>query len=207
MTAPPHNRPLHPILEAAARGEFPSWTEAGARRRGHMRRVAALLEQWACRRGETPAGRLRWAAAGLLHDVLRDAEPRTLRGSLPARFQDLPDPVLHGPAAARRLQEEGVEDEELLEAIAFHTLGWPEFGPLGCALYSADFLEPGRRFQKEWREGLRMRALTDLEGVVKEILKARIRHQAERGRPIHPLTVAFWNRLAEGRPWANASEL
>lgn len=199
--------PLHPLLEAAARGEFPPWTQAGPPRREHMRRVAALLGEWARLRGEGPVEEARWRAAGLLHDVLRDADPRTLRSGLPPEFRDLPDKVLHGPAAAHRLREEGVADGELLEAVRFHTLGWPHFGPLGWALYAADFLEPGRQFQEEWRRDLRARAPADLEGVAKEILRARILYQAERGRPLHPWTVAFWNRLAQGQPWANASEL
>lgn len=75
------------------------------------------------------------------------------------------------------------------------------------ALYCADFLEPGRRLREEWRAALRERAPRELEAVVREILQARIRHLLERGRPLHPETIGFWNRMTEGRGWASASEL
>jgi 2-amino-4-hydroxy-6-hydroxymethyldihydropteridine diphosphokinase len=146
-------------------------------------------------------------AAGYLHDALRDEDPEVLRRQVDPPFQDLPGKTLHGPGVARRLSAVGVEDAELLHAIAYHTLGSAGFGVLGFALYAADFLEPGRRFKEEWRSALRERAPQGLDEVVKEILAARIGYLLERGRPLHPETLGFWNRLSEGQPWVGASEL
>jgi HD superfamily phosphohydrolase YqeK len=172
-----------------------------------MSRVAELLKKWAERRGEPPRERVRWAAVGYLHDALRDSDEDVLRREVGREFRHLPGKVLHGPAAAHRLRSEGVTDEELLHAIAFHTLGSPAFGTLGMALFAADFLEPGRKLRNDWRARLRDRVPDDLEGVVKEILEARIRHLVGRGRPLRPETVSFWNRMSEGEGWASASEL
>jgi len=171
-----------------------------------MGRVAALLGEWARERMEPPWEVTRWMAAGHLHDALRDEDHEVLRALVDPPFKDLEGKVLHGPGAARRLRDEGVEDEELLDAIAYHTLGSARFGTVGLALYSADFLEPGRWAREEWRAGLRRRAPRELEEVVKEILQARIGYLLERGRPLHPETLGFWNRMSEGQPWASASE-
>jgi len=171
-----------------------------------MARVAGLLGDWAQARGESSHDAARWVAAGFLHDALRDEDPEKLRRQVDPPFEDLPGKVLHGPGVARRLRDGGVEDVELLHAISYHTLGSAGFGTLGFALYAADFLEPGRRVREEWRADLRQRAAAELHEVVKEILSARIGYLLERGRPLHPETLGFWNRLSEGQPWASASE-
>lgn len=204
---PPDLDALHPLLAEAAQGRLPPWAEAGKGRREHMARVADLLGTWARERGQDSLEAARWTATGLLHDVLRDADPEGLRDEVDPPFRDFPGKVLHGPAAAARLKAAGVRDDELLHAIAYHTLGSRGFGSLGMALYAADFLEPGRKRMERWRKDLRDRAARELEAVVKEILLAKIRYQMERGRPVHPDTVAFWNRFSEGKDWASASEL
>jgi len=172
-----------------------------------MARVAKLLGDWAEKRGESPRERARWIALGYLHDALREADEEQMRPLVEPRFRELPTKILHGPAVAQRLRGEGVEDEEFLHAAAFHTLGSPDFAVLGKALFAADFLEPGRKLQNDWRAKLRKRAPGDLDGVVQEILLARIRHLLARGRPLRFETVAFWNRYCEGEGWASASEL
>lgn len=197
---------LHPLIMAASKGVLPPWAVAGEQRRSHMTRVAELLGRWALEREETSQERVRWLAAGFLHDSLRDEEPEKLRSQVDPPFLALPGKVLHGPGAAFLLREDGVEDQELLHAVAFHTLGSAEFGTLGLSLFAADFLEPGRKIREDWRADLRRRAPFELEAVVREILSARIGLLLERGRPLHPETLGLWNRLSEGQPWASASE-
>jgi len=186
----------HPLVERAARGELPSWAEAGPARREHMARVAALLDAWGATLGLSGEERVRRAAVAWLHDALRDADPETLRDRVPPPAAALPGPVLHGPAAAERLRMDGVGDGELLRAIAYHTLGHPDLRALGRALYAADFLEPGRDLLNDWRAELRARAPLDLDAVVREILGARIAHLVGRGATLRSETVAFWNALA-----------
>ena len=207
LPSEPGTAPPHPLVTAASRGVLPDWARAGESRRQHMARVSTLLMEWATARREAPEEILRWMAAGHLHDALRDEDPEVLRGMLDSPFREMPGKVLHGPGVVRRLREEGVEDEELLHAIAFHTLGSPAFGALGMALFAADFLEPGRTLGGEWRRELRQRAPGELGGVVRDILGARIRHLVEEARPLHPDTVAFWNSLSGGQQWASASEV
>ncbi len=190
-------RDLPEVVRAAAAGELPAWAEAGARRRAHIARVSALLAEWAEAAGRDPAERDRWVAAGWLHDALREADPERLRAAVPERFRSLPGAILHGPAVAERLA--GVADPELCDALRYHTLGWAGFGRLGKALYLADFLEPGRDFEQEWRASLAARMPAEMDEVLVEVLGARIRNLVDRRRPVSPETAAFWSAAVGGR--------
>ena len=198
---------LHPWVAAAADGELPQWAVADTKRREHMARVAGLLKKWSKARGESRRDIQRWTAVGYLHDMMRDAQPKELRRVVSGPLADLPNAVLHGPAAAARLRDGGVTDEPLLTAVAFHTLGSPRFEDLGRALYAADFLEPGRKFRPKWRREMRKRMPEDLEVVVRAILRLRIRHLLDRERPVRPETMGFWNVMVKGQAWASASEV
>jgi HD superfamily phosphohydrolase YqeK len=186
----------HPLVERAALGEIPAWAEATEPRRAHMARVAALMGEWSEDLGLPEEERLRWLAVAWLHDALRDADPEMLRSHVPSTMAGFPGPLLHGPAVAERLRVEGVQDGELLLALAYHTLGHPELRRLGQALYAADFLEPGRDLLNDWRSALRAKMPEELDSVVRELVAARIVHLVERGSPMRPETVAFWNSLA-----------
>ena len=184
---------LSPTVRAAARGELPEWARASDKRRAHIGRVAALLGEWAQGLGLSADERARWVAAGWLHDVLREAPPEELRPLVPEPFRALPPKLLHGPAAAERLA--GEADDELLDAIRYHTLGSARFGRLGRALYLADFLEPGRRYEPEWTAALRARMPHDLDGVMREVVRARVRHVEESGSVLHPETRALYEQV------------
>jgi HD superfamily phosphohydrolase YqeK len=158
-----------------------------------MDRVARLMEGWAVALGLSGVETRRWRAAGILHDVLRDAPPEDLRDEVPEVYRGLLPQLLHGPAGAERLRAEGVDDEAFLRAVACHSLGHPEFDRMGRALYAADVLEPGRTFRPRWRRALRKDFPLQEEAVVRQVLEARIRRALERGHPIHAETVAFWN--------------
>ena len=189
----------HPLVEEASHGRLPEWAVAGPERLAHMGRVAALLEAWAGGLGLDDSETTRWRAAGYLHDALRDEHPEALRLLVPDRFRALPGQLLHGPAAAARLREEGVTDEGLLEAVAFHTIGEATLGRLGRALYAADFLEPGRSFLADWRAERRERMPGALDDVVLEIVRARIENLLARETSVLPETIGFWNALASQR--------
>lgn len=179
------------LVRAAARGKLPDWARVTPRRLEHIARVAALLGDWAGRLELPATERIRWAAAGWLHDVLRDATEEELRAELGGEFADFPVPLLHGPAAAHRL--DGEADESLLNAIRYHTLGHPRLDRLGRALYLADFLEPGRDFAVEWRNALAARMPAELDSVLIEVIGSRLRHLVEARKPIRPETAGFWS--------------
>ncbi len=186
-------------IERAAGGEPPTWARMAEARRAHAGRVAGVLAAWAGQLGLPPAEVGRWRAAGWLHDALRDEDPATLRSLVPQSMAGLPGQLLHGPAAAARLRDEGADDEELLDAVAFHTLGCEGFGRLGRALYCADFLEPGRTFEPVLRAALRARMPDALDDVTRRIVAARVVHLVTAGQMVRPETMGFWNTLARER--------
>ena len=157
----------HPLVVAAASGRLPEWAVAEPGRREHMERVADLLDTWAERLGHGDDERARWRAAGYLHDALRDASPDDLR-ILVSDADLIPDALLHGPAAAERLRAEGVTDEELLDYFGIDT--------------------------NKVREKTRKQ---ELDAVVMDVARERIRNLVHRGLPLNPRTVAFWNLLVE----------
>ena len=187
---------MHPLIENAAAGRLPDWAQASPARRDHMVRVAQVMEGWGRAMGLDEPELARWRAAALLHDALRDADPDALRPDAPPELRDLPGGMLHGPAAAERLAAEGVEDEPLLLALRYHTLGHPELDRMGRALYLADFTEPGREHAQAWRRELRSRVPDDMPAVLREVAAARIGRTLDGGHPLREPTVAFWNTLA-----------
>lgn len=158
-------------------------------RAAHVARVVALLEQWAAACALDRVQRARWVRAGWLHDALRDADEGALRALLPGN--DDPLPLLHGPAAAARALQDGEQDEELLEAIRWHTVGSVTWERTGRALYAADFLEPGRPFAQAERAELAAAYPADPDGVLRQVVQMRCRHQESRGRQEHPMSAAF----------------
>jgi predicted HD superfamily hydrolase involved in NAD metabolism len=89
--------------------------------------------------------------AGMVHDIAREKDDKTLleltkRDGLKIYPWEKKHPaILHGRAGAQLLKEEfAIEDEELLEAVRWHTTGDPEMGDLAKVVYIADYSEPGR---------------------------------------------------------------
>ena len=183
------------VVRKAARGKLPDWAQAGKKRRQHMRRVASLMTEWAFGLGLTEYDRIRWTAAGWLHDALKEADPEDLREMVPEELRDLAPSLLHGPAAAERLREDA--DPALLDAIRYHTIGHPRLDALGRALYLADFLDPGRKSGADWRAELRADMPHGMGRVLPLVVAARIDHIRDRGDPIRPETKAFHASLEE----------
>lgn len=186
---------LSPAVRAARSGQLPSWAQVSPPRLSHIERVAALMEAWAATLDLPAEERDRWRAAAWLHDALRDADEPFLREILEGEYADLPVPLLHGPAAARKLEAEGESDASLLLAVRYHTLGHRDLDELGRALYLADFLEPGRDFAVRWREILRERMPHDRAAVLREVVEARVGNLLRRGISARPETEGFHERV------------
>jgi len=184
---------MHPLIEAAGReGELPAWSCMSKERRGHVERVAALIGDWADVLALPESDQIRWRAAGLLHDVLKDARLEKLRDLV---TEDWPEPLLHAPAAAERLSREGIDDEELLLAVRYHPVGHPEIGSLAEHLYLADYLEPGRSFRSNERAALLARMPEEHAGVLRDVARRRITDRLEKNDPVLTVSMDFWNRI------------
>jgi 2-amino-4-hydroxy-6-hydroxymethyldihydropteridine diphosphokinase len=173
--------------------ELPAWAMVTPKRRAHIERVTTLLSSWADALRISPAERDEWLRAGALHDALRDAPDSELRELTGDTARDAE--VLHGPAAAARLEALGETNRSVLLAIRYHTVGSAEWDRVGRALFMADFLEPGRSFTRRDRAFLAEHAPHDFDGVFRQVLRARLEYALREGYALFPETVALWNSV------------
>lgn len=104
------------------------------------------------------------------------------------------DILLHGPAAATILEREfGVRDAEILQAVALHTVGRADMGPLAKIVWAADKMEVGRRHvDDEFRR--RCMALPPDE-LLLAALESTIAWLRSKGREVAPETLDLYNAL------------
>jgi 2-amino-4-hydroxy-6-hydroxymethyldihydropteridine diphosphokinase len=174
-------------------GPLPAWADVNERRRAHISRVTLLLSRWATAMAIDDAERVAWLDAGRWHDALRDAPVAQLRELIPDSA--LPERALHGPAAAARLEQEGETRFDVLEAIRWHTVGHPDWGRVGRALYMADFLEPGRPFWPRDRAYFAELVPTNFDGTFRQVIRMRLEWTLSEGHALFPQAVALWNRV------------
>jgi len=168
---------------AAREFELPSWARVGRRRREHIERVVALLEDWAEAMDVSDRERDRWIKAAWLHDALRDAR---LQGAA------------HGAAAAERAARDGESDTGVLDAVRYHSSGYAGWDDVGKMLYLADYLEAGRKGNGKERASLAARVPRQRDRVLRKIVAYEIRWRVHDSRPVNPLLIEFWNSLNGG---------
>ena len=178
---------------AGLRPTTPSWATASPERVAHIERVARLVLDWAEEMGVPDSERNRWLRAVWLHDALRDAPPEELEKWAPT--SPGPPAIRHGPASAARAKADGETDRGVLDAVRYHSMGLAEWDMVGRVLYCADFLEPGRNFDKSGRAELAVRFPRDPTGVLREVARARVARLVQSGWPLPDPTVRFWNSL------------
>lgn len=182
-------------LEAAARNLL------SPERFKHSRGCADFSAEACARSGIDPrAGR----AAGWAHDLAKEL-PRKRQEALARECPvTVPESVfgnsvlLHGPAAAALLAAEyGVRDRDILEAVALHTVGRNDMGPLAKIVWAADKLEPGRRHVDE--DFRRLCGGLDPDSLILKALEATIAWLKAKGREVAPETLDLYNTLRKER--------
>lgn len=173
--------------------DLPAWARVGEKRAEHIQRVTALLNAWAAAMRLPPAEARMFVDAGVLHDALRDAAELELRHV--TGDNDSPVGLLHGPAAAIKLEQHGEKRTDLLEAVRYHTVGHANWGIVGRALYMADFLEPGRKFSRQDRYFLTLQVPNSFDAVFRQVVRMRLEWTVREGNQIFPETVTLWNSL------------
>ncbi|MES2525423.1 MAG: hypothetical protein V4617_22220 [Gemmatimonadota bacterium] len=172
---------------------LPKWAVASMRRREHVGRVVALLDRWSQELALDPREARAWHDAGAWHDALRDEDEDALRDLTGDR--DRPCGLLHGPAAALRLERDGEPRHDVLEAIRWHTVGCAKWARTGRALYMADFLEPGRKFMQEDRAFLASQVPNAFDAVFRQVVRMRLEWVLREGKGLTTEAVALWNSV------------
>lgn len=99
--------------------------------------------------------------------------------------------LLHGPVAAEvAMHELGITNEDVLNAIAEHTLGAVPMSTLSKIIYLADALEESRPedFRQPIWEALDFDGTCDLDNALVVACELGIKNLVEAGKPVHPRT-------------------
>ena len=159
------------------------------KRRKHSIQVG-LLAQKLCRKNNlNPEKGL---ISGIAHDIAREFKKKLILKY--ASYDNLPIHkwekenyvLLHGRAGAMLLKEKfGVLDQDILDAVRYHTLGNPGLGNLSKIVYVADYLEPTRKYlTKAERENILER---DIDSIVLYVTGEIIRILKGKGKnPLEP---------------------
>ncbi|WNS81894.1 bis(5'-nucleosyl)-tetraphosphatase (symmetrical) YqeK [Domibacillus sp. DTU_2020_1001157_1_SI_ALB_TIR_016] len=102
----------------------------------------------------------------------------------------------HAPAGAVLVRREaGIEDEDILSAIRWHTTGKPGMTLLEKIIYLADYIEPGRAFPGV--EEVRAIAKQSLNAAVLAAVKNSILFLMSKKQPVFPVTMDMYNDLIQ----------
>ena len=96
--------------------------------------------------------------------------------------------LLHGKVGAYIARKEfDILDEDILNAITWHTTGRPAMSLLEKIIFVADYIEPSRRPIPELNL-IRQLAFTDIDQAVIKILENTLKYLYEKGNPIDDMT-------------------
>lgn len=141
--------------------------------------------------------------AAILHDSVKFADKEWLQEKI---ISEKMDPLLlsfhhelwHGPVGSYVAKNEfGIDDQEILDAIRFHTTGRTGMSKLEKIIYVSDMIEPNRNFPGI--EILRDKASSDLEEAMLSCVTQSIRFLIEKKQPVFPDSFHCYNDLIQKR--------
>jgi len=138
--------------------------------------------------------------AGLLHDCAKNLDDiyercRDLEVELD-EFELKSPPIVHAKLGAEFAKVHfGITDNEIIEAIRWHTIGKPGMSLLEKIVFVADLTEPGRTFPDA--EPLRILSRKNLDKALLECVKSTIEINKKRGNPVHPNAYLIVKELSE----------
>ncbi|MCL6456691.1 MAG: bis(5'-nucleosyl)-tetraphosphatase (symmetrical) YqeK [Gorillibacterium sp.] len=139
--------------------------------------------------------------AGLLHDFCKywPTERQRLvilESELPNELLNYDKPLWHAPVGAYVVSQEfGIKDEDVLNAIRYHTSGRVGMTLLEKVVCLADYIEPGRVYPEV--ETIRLLAETSLEKPLIAGFDSTIHYLLTKGEKIYPLTLLSRNALID----------
>ena len=168
----------------------------GAYRLRHSFCVADCAKKLAQRYGGDPEAAY---VAGILHDVLKEwSEPEFLaffasHGVSLSPVEAAAPKLWHAMAGEVYLRETYGLPEDILTSVRYHTTGRAGMTLPEKILFTADFISADRDYPGV--EDMRARAESSLELAMEEGLRFTIFELSERGRAIHPDTLAAYNEI------------
>lgn len=165
----------------------------------HLERVRELSLELAAIHGVDP---VKVETAALAHDLYRAHSKEQLlsearaRGLVPTDVEERVPLLLHGPLAAHLLREEcDVTDEEVLQAVRWHSTSCPGMSRVGLVVFIADKVEPRKVERAPHLGKTAALARQSLEQAAAEYLTAEIASLLEKGSLVHPASLEARNHL------------
>lgn len=138
--------------------------------------------------------------AGLLHDCAKSMHGSELVAicekahlNVTAVERSNPTALLHAKAGAYLAQHKyGVNDDDILNAIRYHTTGRPDMSRLEKILYIADYIEPNRKQLAEL-DMIRRIAFQDLDWTMEKILANTLAYLRTTDGQLDDMTIKTYN--------------
>lgn len=138
--------------------------------------------------------------AGLLHDIMKDADKTEQLECMLSCKMKLSEPELltpklwHAMAGSCYLATElNIEDEDILNAVRYHTTAREDMSLLERIIYLADYTSEERNYNGV--EMMREAVDKGLDIAMEEALTFSLCDLAGRGRYIHPDTLGAYNEI------------
>lgn len=138
--------------------------------------------------------------AGLLHDYMKEFPPEKMVEELKRYGVSVNEvaksapKTLHGALGACAVRERfKIDDDEIYDAIFFHTTGKANMNILTKIIYIADYIEPNRSFDGVDR--LRKLAYEDIDKAIVLGIDETILDLVERGLAVEPNTINARNYI------------
>ncbi|MCG3089190.1 bis(5'-nucleosyl)-tetraphosphatase (symmetrical) YqeK [Sporosarcina cyprini] len=135
--------------------------------------------------------------AALCHDIAKAMERDKLRSiiednGMDRRYLSYPHELWHAPAGTVIAKKEfGITDEDILNAIMYHTTGRRGMSDLEKLIYIADLIEPGRDFAGV--EDLRLIAQLSLDDAMKASISHSLQYLIVQQAMIFPDSLECYN--------------
>ncbi len=140
--------------------------------------------------------------AGVLHDIMKEEKPETQLQTIKecgiiidtVTFQG--QPLWHAKAGAAYCKTAlGITDQDLLNAISYHTTGRAGMSHLEKILYLADYIGEERDYEDV--EIMRAETLCSMERGLRYALRFTINDLVSRGKAVHLDTVRAYNEYGK----------
>lgn len=138
--------------------------------------------------------------AAISHDYAKERSDEEMMDLIISENQDLEmlqfgSNIWHGPVGAVLLKNEfNISDDEILEAVKYHTIGAPKMSKVAQIIYIADFIEPNRSFKGV--EKARQLAENSLEDTLAFIARHTLKNLIKRNMKVYPKAIETYNAWA-----------
>lgn len=136
--------------------------------------------------------------AGLVHDSCKDMSvglqlSYLLENKVELTALEISAPKLYHAMSGRLFAEKefGIDDEEVLDAVRYHTTGRKGMSLLEKIIFIADFISAERDY--DGVDVMRQKAVVSLEEAIVEGLSFTIKDLIDRKKLVHPDTVDAYN--------------